>query len=280
MRSGLSVFVVLGIVAALALPPVISAEDANWRQRPSVGEGVSTDDISAEIDFGREVSARILGRYKLYENAALTRYVNLVGLSLVQNTNRQELDFHFAILDTDEINAYAAPGGYIFITKNALALVKDEAELAGVLAHEINHVTGKHVVKELNIRGTEDSPVSGFAQLIGGSSESARLAFAQAVDKALDMLFKNGYKREDEVQADRGAVLLCALSGYDPSGLGRYLERIAAAKGKKTEVIDKTHPAIDARVALIKSTMTGEGIDGKTLKTNKERFAEAIKAIK
>jgi predicted Zn-dependent protease len=75
------------------------------------------------------------------------------------------------------------------------------------------------VVRELNIRGTDASAASGLALLIGGTSESARLAFTQAVDKALDMLFKNGYKREDETQADRDAALFCAFAGYDPAGL-------------------------------------------------------------
>jgi len=280
MKRLIPACVVLFLGAFAALPVSYVYGEEEWRQRPSSGETVGADDISAEIAFGREVSARILGRYKLYDNPDVTKYVNLVGRSLVLNTNRPELDFRFAVLDSSELNAYAAPGGYVFITKGALALVKDESELAGVLAHEISHITGKHVVKELNIKGTEDSAVSGFARLVGGSSESARLAFSQAVDKALDMLFKDGYKREDETEADRNAVLLCALTGYDPSGLGRYLERIGAIKGKQTEVIDRTHPSFSARLAWIKETIAGEGVDTAGLKTNKERLTEAKKNLK
>lgn len=272
--------VVAALVACLAAPLPLTAEDSDWRKRPSLGETVTTDDITAEIAFGREVGARILGRYKLYDNPAVMKYVNLVGRSLAQNTNRPELEFHFAVLETDEINAYAAPGGYVFITKGALALVKDESELAGILAHEIGHIAGKHVVKELNIKGTDDSAVSGLARLVGGSSESARLAFSQAVDKALDMLFKDGYKREDETGADKGAAVLAALSGYDPSGLARYLERIKAVKGRQTTVLDKTHPSYEARIALLKDTIAQEGIDPAGFKTYKERFAESIKGMK
>lgn len=280
MRSIITFFVLVWFAAALAFPPAVLSEEANWRQRPTAGEAIGMDDIAAEIDFGREVSARILGRYKLYDNPSLMKYVNLVGRSLVLNTNRGELDFHFAILDTDELNAYAAPGGYVFITKGAFALAKDESELAGVLAHEIAHITGKHVVKELNIQGTEDSPASGFARLVGGSSESARLAFSQAVDKALDMLFKDGYKREDEIQADKNAVLLCGLSGYAPAGLGKYLERIGATKGKKDEVLSKTHPSYEVRLAWLKETIAKEGIDTGSLKTNKDRFETEKKSLK
>jgi predicted Zn-dependent protease len=195
-------------------------------------------------------------------------------------TNRPEIDFHFAILNTDEINAYAAPGGYVFVTRGALLKMQDESELAGVLAHEMGHLVEKHAVKELNIKGTETSAVSGLAHIIGGSTESARTAFSQAVDKAMDMLFKDGYKLDDETQADKDAVLFCTLSGYAPTGLVKYFERLSAVKGKKTEVLDKTHPSYEARIALLKETITREGIDTGNYKTHKDRFAENIKSLK
>ncbi len=281
MRS--SVFLIRTTVIAavwLASAGITYSADDSWRQRPAVGEVVTTNDVQAEIEFGREVAARILGRYKAYDSPSLVKYVNLVGLSLARNTNRPELEFHFMVLDTSDINAYAAPGGYVFVTKGALQLMKDEAELAGVLAHEITHVTEKQVVKELNIKGSDDSATSGLARLVGGSSESARLAFSQAVDKALDKLFKDGYKREDEAQADKTAVVISSLTGYDASGLARYLERISAVKGKSTEIIDRTHPPFNERIAMIKDTIGKEGIDAGGLKTGKERFAEAIKNLK
>jgi predicted Zn-dependent protease len=232
------------------------------------------------VRFGREVAARMIGRFGLYHNDAITRYITLVGLSLAQNSSRPELAYHFAVLNTSEINAYAAPGGFVFVTKGALEQARDEAELAGVLAHEMTHINGKHVVKELDIRAAEGSAASGLARLIGGSTDAARLAFNQAVDKAMDMLLATGYKREDEVQADTGAVALCALSGYDPSGLVRYFERVGAARGKTTEVLDKTHPAYDARIALIRDVMGGEGIEPAKYRTNKARFAETMKQLK
>ena len=123
----------LTLVAALllAVPGLAPAVEENFRQRTSMGDVVTTTDIAAEIEFGREVAARILGRYSVYDKPALIKYVNLVGLSLAQNTNRPELEFHFSILNSSDINAYAAPGGYVFITKGALELMKDESELAG-----------------------------------------------------------------------------------------------------------------------------------------------------
>lgn len=280
MNRALMIFL-LAVCTIAGARSVGVAGEQQWRQRASVDQNeVVMDDIAAEVSFGREVAARMLGRYGLYNNDAITRYVTLVGRAIAQNSNRPELTYHFAVLNTSEINAYAAPGGYVFVTKGALERVQDEAELAGILAHEMIHINEKHVVKELNIKATEDSAVSGMARLIGGSTETARLAFTQAVDKAMDVLFTTGYKREDEIQADTGTVGICALSGYDPSALARYFGRISAAKGKTTEVLDKTHPAYESRIALIKETMAKEGIEAVSYRTNKERFAAMIKGLK
>jgi predicted Zn-dependent protease len=279
LSSVLSLFLVL---MAISVPDmVMSAEDQAWRQRISAGPvEMTSDDVTEEIRFGREVAARLIGRYGLYNSDPLTKYVNLVGLSLAANSNRPELKYYFAVLNTSEINAYAAPGGYIFITKGAIDKMQDESELAGVIAHEMGHINGKHVVKELDIKATEGSAAAGLARLIGGGTESARLAFSKAVDQAMDTLFKTGYKREDEIQADKGAVMLCAVAGYDPAGLIRYFERLSAAKGKSTEVLDKTHPAYDARIILLKDTITSAGIDSAALKTYKDRFAQSMKTVK
>ncbi len=255
-------------------------QNENWRQRvSSESADVAKDDVSEEIRFGREVAARMIGRFGLYDNPSLMKYVNLVGQALASNSNRPELQYHFAVLNTDEINAYAAPGGYVFVTRGAIAKMQDESELAAVLAHEMTHINERHVVKELNIHGTEGSAAGGLARLIGGGTEAARVAFYQSVDKALDMLFKTGYGREDEIQADRGAVLLSTLAGYDPSGLERYFARIEEVKGKATETIDKTHPPFADRIAWLKDMIAKEGIDTASLQNYKERFLEVQKRI-
>jgi predicted Zn-dependent protease len=278
MRIG----VIAAVLIAVAGPTAQAADNpASWRNRASADvQEVLTDDITEEVRFGREVAARIIGRYGLYLNDDVTRYVTLVGQSLARNANRPELAFRFAVLNTSDINGYACPGGYIFVTRGALEKMQDEAELAGVLAHEMIHVNERHVVKELNIRATEDSPASGLARLIGGSTDAARAAFFQSVDKAVETLFSTGYKREDENSADRGSVSLAAVAGYDPAGLVRYFERIAAAKGRTTDVLDRTHPAYAARIALLKETITRDGIESSAYRTGRERFAEAMKKMR
>lgn len=256
-----------------------TANAANdWRNRASTEDVFSKGDVTAEISFGRAIAARILGTYPAYDNPSLIKYINLLGATLALNTNRPELEFHLMILDTDELNAYAAPGGYIFITKGALKYIKDEAELAGVLAHEMAHITEKHVVKDLKIKGSDDT--SDLAQLIGGSSGAARAAFGQAVDIGLELIFKDDYKKEDELQADKTGVIISALSGYDPTGLARYLSRIKPIKEKTPPPENSTHPSFDSRVIEINEVITKDGFNANSLAKNDSRFAEAMKSFK
>lgn len=260
----------------------ISQAASDWRNRASNVDAptVTASDIAAEISFGRSIAARILGRHPAYENPALIKYINLVGASLALSTNRPEIEFYLMVLDTEEINAYAAPGGYIFITRGALKYMKDESELAGVLAHEVAHITEKHVVKELKIKGADDSGLSDIAKLAGGSSGAAKAAFGLAVDKGLELIFKDEYKREDELQADKTGVAISALSGYDPTGLSRYLNRIKSIKEKTPPPPDSTHPTIDSRVAQINDAIKSDGVNVNVLAKNANRFSETIKNIK
>lgn len=268
----------MATVIWFSTPGISFSAGENWRNRASAEEVVTASDIAAEIAFGRAIAARILGRHKAYDNPALIKYVSLVGATLALSTNRPELEFHWMVLDTDEVNAYASPGGYIFITKGALKYMKDESELAGVIAHEIAHITEKHIVKELKIKGSDDT--SSLAQLVGGSSGAARAAFGQAVEKGLEMIFKDEYKREDEIQADRTGITISALSGYDPTGLARYLNRIKPIKEKTPPPSDNTHPTFDARVVQINEVIKKEGINFSALAKNNNRFANAIQNFK
>lgn len=263
------------------LPPIAGASEdsgSTWRTRVSSADrdAYSKSDITEELVFGREIAARLLGRFKMSTNNRQQRYVSSVGTLLAQNCSRPELDFHFAVIESSEANAYSTPGGYVFVTTALMRHMENEAELAAVLAHEIGHVTERHIVKELSLRGAEESSVSALTALIGGASKSAGIAFSQAVDKAVELLLRDGYKKDDEIQADISAVLLCAFSGYDPAGLVTLLDKVGAVKSG----IGKTYPAYDVRRVTIQKTMTDEGVDGSRLALNTERFAVSMKAEK
>lgn len=268
----------LAILALALFVPSASAEDFRARKSHKI-EITTEDDVKAELLFGREVAARILGRYTYHNDAKLARYVNLVGRSITQSVGRSEITFRFGVVKTDTINAYAAPGGYIFVTRGALMQMEDEAELAAVLAHEIAHVNGRHIVKELNIQASDDSPVSGFAHFVGGAGDPSKMAFLNLVDKALDILFLRGYKIEDEREADRTAVTYLMLSGYDPTALSRYFKRIKTIQGEPVKVLTSTHPSYDERIGLITKALETQGAsatDSAGYHFAKERF-HAIK---
>jgi len=258
----------------LSFSYAFSQSSDNFHERLSTQKEptYTAKDVQEEVEFGREIAARILGRIELLDNNALTKYVNLVGKSVAIHANRSDIDFKFGVLDTKEINAYSAPGGYIFVTRGALQLMSDESELAAVLAHEIAHVTERHIVKEFNIQAAEDSPISSFARFIGGGGDPAKAFFNQAVDKALDILFKDGYKRADEVEADKIAVLLTALAGYKGDGLLRYLQKISEIKGKGKDDVGKTHPVYEERFSFIQNVMKLEGVSAEKGATNQDRF--------
>ncbi|MBI4745210.1 MAG: M48 family metalloprotease [Deltaproteobacteria bacterium] len=250
----------------------------DFRQRASQGEESFSeeDDVRAEVVFGRGLAARILGKYAFYENDKLNEYVNKIGKGLAQFANRPEIEFRFAVLDTDIVNAYAAPGGYIFVTKGALRQMEDEAELAAVLSHEIAHVTERHIVKELNIKGTEVSPVSGFAQVLGGGSGAVRTAFTQMVDKAAEILFEKGLKKEDEYDSDRVATMTIATAGYDPSALKRYLKKISNS-AKETKTLTDTHPSFDERIKNVDNVLAENQLTDKKQALVKGRFNENVR---
>jgi predicted Zn-dependent protease len=254
----------------------LAADDFRKRVHQAEETFADVDDVKAEVVFGRELAARILGRYKLYEDKGLNMYLNMVGKGISLHSNRPEIEFRFAVLDTDSINAFAAPGGYIFVTKGALKAMEDEAELAAVLAHEVAHVTERHIVRELNIRGTETSPTAGFARLIGGSTDVMRGVFSQMVDKAVEILFEKGLKKQDEMDSDRIATMTIANAGYDPTALSRYLKKISADE-KETKVLTGTHPSFEDRIKGLDTALAENLLTDKKQATVKERFDEHVR---
>ncbi len=274
------------LILIFALLPIFclaaSAGDStqNYRLRASdKTHKVSRNDIKAEIRFGKEVAARILGKFRLYDDEKATRYVNLIGKGLASYSSRPEIEFRFAVIDTDMINAFAAPGGYIFITKGTLETIDNESQLAGVIAHEITHVTEKHIVRELNIRGSDDSALSGLSSVLaGGSSETMRAAFMQMVDKAQEILFEKGLKKEDELSSDRMSVILLGNAGYDPSAYSDLLKKIRDTEKEKKniKVVSSTHPDFNERLKAVSKTIETEGLTDVQPANTKNRYIEYV----
>jgi Zn-dependent protease with chaperone function len=185
-----------------------------------------------EIKLGSDVSAKIRQRFGVVQDAAVHKYVTLAGTMLTEQTSRPKLPWTFIVLDTDGVNAFAAPGGFVHITRGALALIKSEAELAGVLGHEIAHVAQKHTVNAIRkSKGVQ----------MGTSEASNRGTFLGALtNRAYDMVLENSFDRGDELDADKEGIILVQKAGYAGTGLSEFLARLAERnKGQAEERIGK-----------------------------------------
>lgn len=254
-RKLLTACLIVGLFGCATAPP----ETYRTRLSTELDAEMTPADVRAEVEFGRHVAATLLGRFDGVDDEAVQDYVNLVGHSVAGVSRRPELTFHFYVLESDQVNAYAAPGGYVFITRAALDLMRDESELAAVLAHEIAHVDQRHIVKALDIGATGRD--AGLAQLMGGASETTRVVFDQAVDQAITILFERGLEQDDELAADAQSTVLLAGAGYDPGALRRYLARVNAADPSKHAELDGTHPPFDARLAALDQQWQELGLD-------------------
>ena len=235
----------------------------------------SQDDVETEIVFGRELASKILGKYPPLKNDKLNGYVNKVGQVVAQHSERPELDYHFVVLDTDIINAFAAPGGYIFITKGTLDHIHDESELAAIIAHEIGHVELRHYVKKVGLRSQKGNAEEGLGAILSGGDRAAMQAFNEALDATMEILFTKGLQsKKDEYEADQTSVFLLANSGYDPSALKRYFSRILKIHSADTKILAETHPPLTDRMTEITTLMEQNGLNDLNQAKLQERFNE------
>jgi predicted Zn-dependent protease len=209
-----------------------------------------------ERQLGDQVSLKLRDRFGVYQNEAVTKYVNFVGSVLAQASTRPGLDWRFIVLDTDGVNAYAAPGGLIHVTRGLLGLMKTESQLAGVLGHEITHVTAKHTVRAIQ----RSKSISMGADTAGGSGGLKSQLIAKVADKAFQSLFDGAFSREDEEEADKVGVVLSNKIGYAPNGMLEVLKTIDARNGSREDRngLFASHPATKDRITKIEKQIKDE----------------------
>jgi len=206
-----------------------------------------------EQQLGAAVSEKIRTRYGVVQDAAVHRYIALVGTALAQASTRPALPWNFVVLDTDGVNAFAAPGGYVHITRGALALLETEAELAGVLGHEIIHVTEKHTIKSIQ---KSKAVQMGASETLSGSSA----LLERAVTATYDSIVEKGFGREEENESDEKGIALANKIGYAPDGLSAFLTRLKERNKDSTEKrgLFASHPEMDSRLANIKKEIAAK----------------------
>lgn len=229
-----------------------------------------------EIKLGRGVAARVISRFGIDYNLEATYYLNLLGTTIAQRSDRPDLPYHFAILDTNDVNAYACPGGFVFITRGALNMVQDEAELAAVLSHEIAHVTERHIIKAL-----QHSQVMKIgAQMATDAFTNGGPLFDKMINVATDSLFK-GLKKSDEYDADRKAVAYLDRTGYDYPAMFDVLKLLdQRRKAGQARVLTKTHPSPANRISKLRRAMRELTLDRPTGIRLRARFDRHIQTKK
>ena len=241
--------------ATTAESPATPTNTINWKN-PSQAE---------EIALGRNITGSLLGAAPLVKDEALQQYVNKVGRWVASQSERADLPWKFGVIESSDLNAFAAPGGYVLITKGLYQKLTNEAQLAGVLGHEIAHVVKKHQLKVLQKQ-----------QLLNAGSGWLKEKFAkgnQLADKAIGSGAEIGARSLDkdaEFEADRMGMVLATRAGYDAYGLAEVLETIGQTNKADSSValLFKTHPAPDERLAKLGDS-AGASFDkikaGKTL---------------
>ena len=224
-----------------------------------------------ERKIGDVVSLHLRETYGVYQDKDVTKYVTLLGTVLAQASSRPALNWEFIVLDTDGVNAFAAPGGIIHVTRGALGLARTEAELAGVLGHEITHVTEKHTINSIQ-KSKKVSFVT--AQVPKGGLTQDLIATISEV--AYEDIWNNKFDRNDENEADRIGVELANKAGYAPDGLSTVLTKIAERNKEQQEPngMFASHPQLKDRIAKIGETITARKLAATALVAS--RYTKAI----
>ena len=249
----------LAVVAACATNPVTGAREFNL-----MSEG-------QEIGIGRDSHPQIEAEMGFYDDPALQNYVSGIGLEMARSSERPDLPWTFTVVDETAVNAFAVPGGFIYITRGILAFLCDEAELAGVLGHEIGHITARHSAQQYTRQ------VVGSVGLLAGlilAPEAAPLI--DLGNSALGVLFLR-YGRDDELQADELAARYTAANNWDPAGVQGMLStlgRIDEAQGEERGVPNwlSTHPEPLSRVSEVASVVNELRADRLNFITDREEF--------
>ena len=198
-----------------------------------------------ERKLGQGAAAVLLGAAPLHPDERVQRYVNRVGAWLARHTERPDLQWRFAVLDSTGANAFAAPGGYVFITRDLVALLRNETELAGVLAHEMGHVLARHHLEAMTSQERFKLVTD-----VALSATDTKGVLSDALVGATRKVYSSGLEQGDEFEADAMGVVIAARAGYDAYGLTHVLKTIEGASQdpQLTGFFLGTHPPTSERL--------------------------------
>lgn len=205
-------------------------------------------DTAQEVSLGRNFSRQIEQELDVSENAILWQRVNAIGQKIAHVSHRQDLVYHFSVINDKEINAFAVPGGYIYVNTGLLQMADDD-ELASVIAHEVGHVAAKHSVKALQA-------ALGYQLLTGLIFQGEKYQSALQTGNIVFNLMHLNYSRADELFADKLGIHYVSLAGFDPQGMIHFFQKLKLKQKKEGSsegiFLLRSHPYVDQRIEAAK----------------------------
>jgi predicted Zn-dependent protease len=244
----------------------------------SVVQATTEIDEKQEVQLGQEWAAVLLGAAPLVADPSLQRYVNTVGRWLASHSERPDLQWRFGVLESDNINAFATPGGYVLVTRGLAKRMRSEAELAGVLAHEIAHVVQKHHLKAIQKGAWTQVGANVATEYLNQRSRSPLgSAAGERLLSGMKEVMLRGLDKEDELEADRMGVVIAARAGYDPFGLPAVLQLLnTMPQDSALALLFATHPSPNDRLDALER-VTGTKLDRYASQPQvAERYARAV----
>ena len=228
--------------------PKNSKDDVDAIGNRNVGKGVNFYSLEHEIALGKQLAQEVERSSKMIDDPVVTEYVNRVGQNLVRNSDAQ-VPFTIKVIDSDEVNAFALPGGFFYVNSGLILRAQEESELAGVMAHEISHVTARHGTK--NATKGEIMQLATIPLILLGPGGWAGYGIYEALQLAIPMSYLK-FSRDSEKEADFLGIEYMYKAGYDPNSYVTFFERIQADEKRRPGTIPKifsTHPPTPERIA-------------------------------
>jgi len=233
---------------------------------------------SQEIAIGKKNDKQIIAQYGLYNNSNLKNYINEIGYKLVRHVHRHDISYYFRILDSTDVNAFALPGGYVYITRGILAYINNEAQLAGILGHELGHINARHSAKQMS-----EAMLFNLGLTVGSIVSPEINSLSNLISTGVKLLFLK-FSRDDENQADYLGVYYSTQAGYDSKELGNFFNTLKRLESKKSSGLPSwfsTHPSPKNRIRkVIKETKDIQRkFNRKKFTINRNRYLKKINGL-
>ncbi len=238
----------------LAVAPAIEAYQGYNLGKGGVQAAKSLQPIGFEEEkaIGGSLATQVFTRFGgLHPNLELQKYIATLGRAIADVSDRSDIDYYFAVVNSEQPNALATPGGYIFLSVGLLKLIQNEAQLAGILGHEIAHISKRHALQTLE----RSKKVAGFGSLSISLLGQDPNLFGKVLDQAGEIIFTHGLDKNLEYEADKYGLELAQRLGYRPTGLTEILKILESNIEKNDSVFFSTHPSPTDRLIQLSSVL-------------------------